>query len=140
MTNTVSVLLSRVVALAFGLAWGFFVAFNVVFSDIFGTAEMLGAVTFVVGAYLVLGLGFGIVGHKTGQRFTVWLATPGALFALLMLSDNPARVAYTLGVATGVIGGSVVGVYAGVRGRQWLADRHHRRSGADTTATSAPQG
>ncbi|MFU8890960.1 MAG: hypothetical protein ACNA76_04770 [Anaerosomatales bacterium] len=37
----------RAVALLFAVVWGFFVAFNVVFSDVFGLGDMVGAVGFV---------------------------------------------------------------------------------------------
>jgi uncharacterized protein YneF (UPF0154 family) len=123
MNKTAAALLSRTVALAFGLLWGFFVAFNVVFSDIFGSAALAGAVAFVFAAYLALGFGFGVVGRRSAGGYTGWLATPGGLFALLMLGDNPARIIYTLAVVIAVVGGTMSGVWLGALTRRWRDSR-----------------
>jgi len=137
MSESVTRALARIVAVALGLVWGFFVAFNVVFSDVFGLSDMLGAVGFVVFAYFGLGLAYGALGPKTGARWTGWLATPGALFALLMISDNSERIGYTLGVVLAVVGGTLFGSWLGSYARRrldaWSAKR--RMSGSDTAAT-----
>lgn len=119
MSHTILVVLSRLAALALGVVWGFFVAFNVVFSDIFGVQEMLLAILYVIVAYLALGLVFGALGPKTSWRWTPWLATPGALFVVFMILDNPARIVYVLGVLVAVVGASLAGSFLGawVRGR-----------------------
>lgn len=126
MSDTIMKALIGLAALAFGFLWGFLVAFNVVFSDVFGVLAMAGAVAFVLVAYLVLGMVFGAVGPSTRFSFAGWLAGPGALFTLLMLSDNPSRLLYTLGVVTAVVGGTVLGIWLGASARRLVGKRHHR--------------
>jgi hypothetical protein len=127
MSDAITRALTRIMAVAFGLLWGFFVAFNVVFSDVFGVSGMLSAVAFVLAAYFGLGLVFGAVGPNTGVRWTAWLATPGMLFALLMLSDNPGRWLYTLGVIASVLGGTLAGAWSGTALRRRVDARSQRR-------------
>ena len=105
--------LSRLAALVMSLVWGFFVSFNVVFSDIFGTSEMIWAVAFVFAAYLLLGLPFGLMDPTTGTKWTWWLAIPGVLFPLLMLFDNASRLIYTAAVILAAGGGTFLGAWSG---------------------------
>ena len=137
MSELVTRALARIMAVAFGLLWGFFVAFNVVFSDVFGLSDMVGAVAFVLVAYFGLGLVYGVLGPKTGVRWTGWIAAPGALFALLMISDNPSRIGYTASVVAAVVGGTLLGSWLGSSLRRrldtWSARRHP--SGGDSAAT-----
>jgi hypothetical protein len=128
MSDAIPRVLARIIAFALGLLWGFFVAFNVVFSDVFGASGMLSAVAFVLAAYFGLGLAFGAIGPKTGARWTVWLATPGMLFPLLMLSDNPGRWLYTLGVILAVLGGTLAGAWSGASLRRRLSAWSRRRN------------
>lgn len=108
--------LSRAVALFLGVLFGFFVAFNAVFSDVFGVGEMLGAIAYVLVAYFVLGFVYGLAAPETGWRWTPWLAAPGVLFAAFMIFDNPARVLYVGGVmlsaAAATFAGSWLGAFA----------------------------
>ncbi len=119
MGNRVLVVLSRIVALVFGFVWGFFVAFNAVFSDVFGAREMLGALLYVLGAYFGLGLVFGVGEPGTGPKWTWWLAPPGVLLSALMSADAPERVVYVFGVMASVVvatlGGSWAGSFARMR-------------------------
>jgi hypothetical protein len=106
-------ILSRVLAVLVGLVWGVFVAFNVVFSDVFGVRGMLGAIAYVLVAYFGLGLAFGAVGPKTGWKWTWWLAPPGVILAGLTLSDAPRNMAYPLGVIASVIAATLAGSWLG---------------------------
>lgn len=133
MSHTMRAILSRLVALTAGVVWGFFVAFNVVFSDIFGLQQMLLAILYVIVAYLGLGLLFGALGPKIAWRWTPWLAAPGALFVVFMLFDNPARVVYVLGVLVAVVGATLAGSYLGAWVRLRLQGRPTR---SDSTAGS----
>jgi hypothetical protein len=118
-----SIIASRVAAFAFGVIWGFFVAFNVVFSDVFGIGEMAGAVGFVAVAYAVLGLAFGFAGPVTGWRWMWWLGIPGTLLVVLGLFDNVSRAIYHAAVIAAVVGGSAGGAWLG----SWTHVRFSRR-------------
>ncbi len=96
-----------------GVVWGFFVAFNVVFSDVFGLGEMAGAVAFVYIAYTALGFLFGLAGPRTGIRWAWWLAAPGVVFVLPGLLDTPGRALYHAAVIAAVAGGTAGGAWAG---------------------------
>lgn len=114
--------LSRFAALAIGTLWGFFVAFNVVFSDVFGLEDRLYALLYVLVAYLVLGFAVGLIGLKTGMRWAWWLAGPGLLFVVpmvvLALFPPDPLIAYHLGVIACVVAGTFGGLFAaqGIRG------------------------
>jgi len=129
-SHTILVILSRLAAITAGVVWGFFVAFNVVFSDIFGVQEMLLAILFVIVAYLVLGFLFGALGPKTSWRWTPWLAAPGALFVGSTFFDNPARVVYVLGVLVAVVGATLAGSALGAWARGRLRGRPARPDSA----------
>jgi hypothetical protein len=116
----------RAVALLFAVVWGFFVAFNVVFSDVEGTSEMLWALFYVFGAYAALGLAFGAAGPCTGWRWMWWLSVPGVLLVMMTLSDRPDRLAYHGAVVLSVLGGSAAGAWAGGRLGVWLRNRFSR--------------
>ncbi len=125
--------LGRVAAVAMGLVWGFFVAFNVVFSDVFGVSEMAGAVVFVFVAYVLLGAVFGAAGPRTGSRWAWWLAPPGVLLVAVGLADNVARVVYHAAVIAAVVGGTLGGAVLGVKVREYLG-RRRGHGGASPTA------
>ena len=120
MIDRIPKIAGRLAASVLGLVWGFFVAFNVVFSDIFGATDMAAAVAFVLGAYSVLGLAVGAVGPATGWRWAPWLAVPGLLFVMLSLADNVARIVYVRAVIAAITIGSVAGAWAGARLRRHL--------------------
>ena len=122
MTARVPAVVSRVIALLLGVVWGFFVAFNVVFSDVFGLADMVGAVGFVVAAYALLGIVFGLAGPVTGWRWMWWLSVPGVLLVFLGLFDNVTRMLYHAAVIAAVIGGSAFGGWLG----SWVRSRFSR--------------
>ena len=126
MERSVVAVLGRAAALLCAVVWGFFVAFNVVFSDVFGLGDMVGAVAFVAGAYALLGLVFGLAGPRTGWRWMWWLSVPGVLLAMMMISDRPDRLAYHGAVVLSVLGGSAAGAWAGGRLGVWLRHRFSR--------------
>ncbi len=132
MNSRIVAVMSRVVAVAFGLVWGFFVAFNVVFSDIFGVNDMLVAIVYVLAAYFILGLAFGALGPKTGWKWTWWIAPPGVILAALMIADNPDRVLYVAGVMASVVVATLGGTWLGAYLRGTLARRHASASGLGT--------
>lgn len=119
MSGRLGIVFSRVVALIFGILWGFFVAFNVVFSDVFGLTGMLGALLYVIVGYLILGFFFGAIGSHTGTRWTPWLAGPGMAFTAFALFDNFSRMIYVTGVIVATLGATYLGCRAGswIRGR-----------------------
>lgn len=112
-----TVVLARTAALAVGVLAGFFVAFNAVFSDVFGLDGMLGAIAYVLVSYAVVGFVFGLAGPKTSWRWTPWLAGPGVLLAALMLGDDAGRIAYVLGVMLSAVVAAFAGSWAGARAR-----------------------
>ena len=119
MESGVAAVLGRAAALLCAVVWGFFVAFNVVFSDVFGVGDMVGAVGFVAGAYAALGLLFGLAGPRTGWRWMLWLSVPGVLLVFLGLFDNVSRAVYHAAVIAAVIAGSAAGGWFG----SWLRGR-----------------
>jgi hypothetical protein len=104
-----------------GLFVGFFAAFNVLFSDVFGVSQMLGALAYVLVAYALLGLAFGAVGPGSGWRWVPWLAAPGALAGILSLGDGGERALYALGVVLATVGGTLGGVLLGAWVRKKLS-------------------
>lgn len=122
---------SRVLALLLGMVWGFFVAFNVVFSDIFGVLEMAWAVGFVFIAYALLGLPFGALGRATSWRWAWWLASMGVLFVMLSLFDNLARTVYMTAVILAVVGGSALGALLGSSLAEAVSKYAARRHGGN---------
>ncbi|MDF1542714.1 MAG: hypothetical protein P1P71_06305 [Anaerosomatales bacterium] len=119
MASSTGAVVARVVALLLSVVWGFFVAFNVVFSDVFGVGDMVGAIGFVAGAYALLGLLFGLAGPRTGWRWMWWLSAPGVLLVFLGLFDNVGRALYHAAVIAALMAGSAFGGWLGawVRGR-----------------------
>lgn len=113
--HTITVIATRLLALILGLVWGFFVAFNMVFTDIFGAAEMLGALAFVLAAYGLLGVVLGVLERSTSWKWAFWVAPPGLLLVVFMLSDDPSRVPYVAAVFLSVIVGSAGGGWAGAK-------------------------
>lgn len=113
---------ARLCAVVFGLAWGFFVAFNVVFSDVFGLRDHLAALLYVLVAYFLLGVGFGFAGPKTSLRWAWWLAAPGVVAVtwtmLTELLPPSWSTAYALGVIACIVAGNLGGLGAGSRVRR----------------------
>jgi hypothetical protein len=115
------------------LPWAFFVAFNVVFSDVFGIRKEAEAVLYVLASYGLLGLLFGAIGHRTGVGWTLWLSYTGVLAVLVSLFDNPNRAVYAATVITAVLAGAAVGAWLGSRigarlSALWSSGRDHSRS------------
>lgn len=128
MQRTMMVIVARLLALVLGLAWGFFVAFNMVFSDVFGVGEMIWAVAYVLIAYGLLGVLLGALERSTSWRWAFWIAPPGLLLVLYMLTDDLGRSPYVLAVFFSVIIGSAVGGWIGA----WLNATISARRGRDT--------
>ncbi len=116
-SSRVALIASRVVAVLAGLLWGFFVAFNAVFSDVFGLKDMLAAIVYVLVAYFGLGLMFGVLGPRTSWRWTWWLAPPGVVLAVVMIGDSPGRIVYVVGVAASVVVATLAGSWLGALAR-----------------------
>jgi hypothetical protein len=98
----------RVLAVVVGVLWGFFVAFNVVFSDVFVLGEMVVAVAVVLGAYAIPGAILGLFEPEYGWRWALWLAPPGVLLVLWQLGDAPQRWPYHLAVIVAIVAGSAL--------------------------------
>jgi hypothetical protein len=107
--------LGRLSAGVIGLVAGFFVAFNAVFTDVFGFGDMLGAVAYVLVSYTLLGLLFGVLGRTTGVRWALWLAPPGLVLVAFSLLDSTERIPYIASVVVAVVVGSLGGAWAGMR-------------------------
>lgn len=85
------------VAFVLGVLAGFFALFNVLFSDVFGVAERVWGVTYVLLVYLVLG---GILGAF--RPAGVWgpylaLTLPGALLAISYVISDGVTGIYPMG-------------------------------------------
>jgi uncharacterized protein YneF (UPF0154 family) len=126
MQHTLVVIVVRLLALFLGLVWGFFVAFNMVFSDVYGAAEMFGALAYVLAAYGLLGLMFGALERSTGWRWVFWLAPPGLLLILYMLHDSAGRIPYVIAVFLSVIVGSAGGAWVGAKLVSAISARRHQ--------------
>ncbi|GAB4248467.1 MAG: hypothetical protein Kow00129_09180 [Thermoleophilia bacterium] len=101
----------RILAVLLSLLWGFFVAFNVVFSDVFGLLDRIQAGLFVFVAYALLGVGFGLAEPRTGGGWIRWLTPAGVLAVLPMLFDQWRLTLYGLWI----IGALAAGSWAGAR-------------------------
>lgn len=121
--------LGRLLALIGGLVWGFFVAFNAVFTDVFGV-EVYAAIAYVLIAYIVLGMAFGILGSNRATRWTGWLSAPGMLMVAFTMFMDPDHFTYTGTVLSAVVVGSLLGSASGAAlARLWFS-RSERRGGA----------
>jgi hypothetical protein len=86
-------LLGRVAAVAVGLAWGFFGALNIVFSDAGSRAEFLQALATVAAVYFGLAFVAGVLAPRTGWMWGVWIAIPGlVLLAVYVLLESAALI------------------------------------------------
>lgn len=117
MSGRVALIASRAVALLAGLLWGYFVAFNAVFSDVLTSKDMFTAIIYVLVAYFGLGLMFGVLGPRTSWRWTWWLALPGVVLAAVMIGDSSGRIVYVVGVAASVVVATLAGSWLGALAR-----------------------
>lgn len=122
----------RFIAVLFGSLAGFFVAFNAVFSDVFGVAGRVGVMFYVLTAYGVLGLLAGVLGPATGWRWAWWLFAPGAVILVAYTFDEPQAVLWHLMVAGLAWTGSAGGALSGAGLRTAIADRRKVASGTST--------
>lgn len=101
--------LGHVAAAILSVLAGFFGVLNVLFSDVFGFSQQLGAIAYVAILYFILSLG--LHGLWSGRRWTWfwWLVIPGGLFGILMSFDDMSEVFYPLGVLFAMILGAWLG-------------------------------
>jgi hypothetical protein len=107
--------MTRVLAVMLGLLWAVFVAFNAVFSDVFGWRGQAEAFAYVFFAYAGLALAFGILGPATGTRWALWLAPWGMLAVVAGFIDEPGRPVFSLLVFLAIAIGSLAGAWLGTR-------------------------
>ena len=111
----------KAVAVLFGVAWGFFGAFNIVFSDSGSRAEFLRAVALVAGIYLLLGFVAGLIGPRTGWVWGLWIGMPGvALLVVYAFMERAALlndvIVAIASLAAACIGGLLGGLLRQPRG------------------------
>lgn len=103
----------RFAVVAVGAVAAFFVAFNAVFSDVFGAAGRVGVMFYVLAAYAVLGAISGVFGPSTGWRWAWWLCAPAAVILIAYSAREPGGILWHLivfGLAwTGAAGGAASG-------------------------------
>ncbi|MFA5845197.1 MAG: hypothetical protein WC971_10260 [Coriobacteriia bacterium] len=116
MEDTWKRIAGRALAFSLGVLWGFFVAFNAVFSDM-GAGEWPGVVAYVFVAYALLGLAFGLAGPRAGIRWAAWLAGPAVLLLVLYSLRETGRLGWHALVLALVVAGSVGGAALGARVR-----------------------
>lgn len=103
----------RFVTVIVGLAWGFFGAVNIVFSDSGSVWKFLAAVVVVSLVFLVMGIVAGIASPADGWKGGLWLGVPAVvlLAGFVVLEPNAvASVALTaVGSLAGACGGAAIG-------------------------------
>jgi len=105
--------LSLIASFLAALIWGFFVSFNAVFSDAFGTSAYVGLMFYVLLSYALLGLVFGIAWPQKGWRWTFWLTWPALLALVAYTFREPQRAGWHLVVIALAMIGAGLGALAG---------------------------
>ena len=95
------------------LAAAFFVAFNSVFSDAFGTSAYVGLMLYVTAAYGVLGMVLGAIWPARGWHWAFWLAWPAAVLLVAYSFVEPGRIGWHLVVIVLALVGGAIGGLAG---------------------------
>ncbi len=113
MSPRTRVLTQALSAVLLGVVWGFFVAFNAVFSDVFGTTAYVQAMFYVLGAYALLGIAFGLVWPERSWRWAVWLTPPAAVMLVLYTFSEAGTAGWNLTVLALCVAGAALGGLAG---------------------------
>ena len=104
---------SLLVATLLALVWAFFVSFNAVFSDAFGSSAYVQLAFYVLSTFGLLGLVFGLASPATGWRWVFWLTWPTFAVLLWYSFREPGRIGWHLSVLALAFAGSVLGGLAG---------------------------
>jgi len=118
--------LTRVFALAVGIALAFIPVFLVLFTDKGGTGDYVLSLALVAGVYLLVGAAFGGLGFRTGAGWTPWLALPGVLIAAWLSRDEGPlwfSASVVAAVVLGAWGGTVLGAMLRLRGKKATSPR-----------------
>ena len=100
-------------ALLIGALAGFFLVFNILFSDVSSTNERLYSFALIIAAYLVLGAIFGY--FMATWHVGLVLSLAAVILALLYSAREPGNLALHLAYILATVASACAGAYAGAR-------------------------
>ena len=102
-------LFGHIVLAIISLLTAFFLVFNVVFSDIFGTSGLIQAVGLVFLVYTILSIMWHLIWPTRGWSWFLWLTIPATVILVWYTLSEHTRLGYHFAVLAAVLFGSYIG-------------------------------
>lgn len=91
----------------------FFGVYQVLFSDIFGTDQRIGATVYVVILYAIVGFFLTLAWPLRSRQWMIWLSVPAALAVVIITATELERVLLHLLTLGAALAGAWLGIWAG---------------------------